>query len=207
MNELFYFFRTTFHQTKCTANLILSRLYCEKAEEKIEIPKAIPRGPTDILRALESTIIRDPTAAHYKYHDDPYLIPMSNMGKRMFAMAEESGRKAALWVRQQNPQLFNHKEADPVIEQFLPQMVYDDQSNVTEDDLKKVINNAQVSDASLIYNLLKKKGIAISKETEESILELLCYFNNEDTLQEEFIEERWFKQSSSGKERNRKTWK
>lgn len=50
-------------------------------EEKIEIPKRIHRSPTDILRCLETTISRDPTAAHYKYHDDPYLIPMSNVGR------------------------------------------------------------------------------------------------------------------------------
>lgn len=122
-------------------------------------------------------------------------------------MAQEAGRKAALWVKQQNTHLFNHREADPVIEKFLPQMVYDDQSNVTEDDLKKVIENVQVSDASLIYTLLKKNGVTVSKETEESILELMCYFNSEDTLQEDFIEERWFTQHSTGKERNRKTWR
>lgn len=176
-------------------------------EEKIVIPTEIPRGPTDILRALESTLGRDPTAAHYKYHDDPYLIPMSNVGKRTFAMAREAGRKAAFWVREQNPHLFNHNEADPVIEKFLPRVVYNDQSDVTEEDLKKVIEDVQVSDAIFIYNLLKKKGLSISKETEQSLLEFLCYLNSEDTLQEDLIEERWFRQSSRGKERNRKTWK
>lgn len=201
------FFRPTFHQAKYTANHIIQKLYSTNAEEKIEIPREIPRGPTDILRALESTISRDPTAAHYKYHDDPYLIPMSNIGKRTFAMAQEAGRKAAYWVRQQNPHLFNHREADPIIEKFLPKMVYDETSDVTEDDLKKVIEDAQISDAKLVYNLMKKNGKTVSKETEQSLLELLCYFNDEDTLQEDFIEERWFRQTSTGKERNRKTWK
>lgn len=60
-------------------------------EEKIEIPLRIHRGPTDILRALESTIQRDPTAAHYKYHDDPFLLPMNNLAKRSYAMAQEAG--------------------------------------------------------------------------------------------------------------------
>lgn len=49
---------------------------------------------------------QDPTAAHYKYHDDPYLIPTSNTGKRTFAMAQESGRKAAQWIRENNRQWF-----------------------------------------------------------------------------------------------------
>lgn len=73
-----------------TLNL-LGNNYSTSAK-KINIPKRIPRGPTDILQALASTVKSDPTAAHYKYHDDPYLIPMSNIGKRTFAMAQEAGK-------------------------------------------------------------------------------------------------------------------
>lgn len=60
--------------------------------EKIVIPKRIQRSPTDILYALSATVGNDPTAAHYKYHDDPYLIPQSNSSKRTFALAQEAGR-------------------------------------------------------------------------------------------------------------------
>lgn len=60
--------------------------------EKIVIPKRIQRSPTDILYALSATVGNDPTAAHYKYHDDPFLIPLSNSGKRTFALAQEAGR-------------------------------------------------------------------------------------------------------------------
>lgn len=74
--------------------------------EEIEIPNRIQRSPTDILKALSRTVGNDPTAAHYKYHDDPFLIPMSNIGKRTFAMAQESGRKSAKWIRQENSKLF-----------------------------------------------------------------------------------------------------
>lgn len=76
------------------------------AEEPIVIPKRIARQPTDVLYALSATVGNDPTAAHYKYHDDPYLIPMSNVSKRTFAMAQEAGRKAAKWIRQEHPTLF-----------------------------------------------------------------------------------------------------
>lgn len=75
--------------------------------EEIVIPKRIQRSPTDILNALSATVGRDPTAPHYKYHDDPFLIPASNIGKRSFAMAQESGRKAARWIRQTDRQWFN----------------------------------------------------------------------------------------------------
>jgi len=75
-------------------------------EEKIEIPNYVPRSSTSILRALSQTVGFDPTAAHYKYHDDPYLIPLSNVGKRSFALAMESGRKSAKFIRQQHSNLF-----------------------------------------------------------------------------------------------------
>ncbi|KAF2904262.1 hypothetical protein ILUMI_01910, partial [Ignelater luminosus] len=182
------------------------RLYSTEVKEEIVIPKRIPRSPTDILRALESTIKRDPTAAHYKYHDDPFLTPMSNLAKRTFAMAQEAGRKAAHWVRQENAELFQHQEADPMIKAFIPRVVYNENSEVTEEDLKSAIKNSFVTDAALIYKLLKDKGITIPAETQESLLELLCYHNHEEPLAEEFIEERWFRQSAKGKERQRKIW-
>ena len=85
------------------------RRFCATSSEnskKIEIPNYIPRSPTAILSALSQTVGFDPTAAHYKYHDDPYLIPLSNVGKRSFALAQESGRKSAKWIRQEHSNLF-----------------------------------------------------------------------------------------------------
>lgn len=68
------------------------------------------------------------------------------------------GRKAAHWVRSENPELFNHKECDPPIESFFPKVVYTEESEVTEDDLVKVIDRNEVSDAMLVYTNLKNKG-------------------------------------------------
>ncbi|KAG5898592.1 hypothetical protein JTB14_016603 [Gonioctena quinquepunctata] len=208
MNIPALFLRRTQPHAKYTTFLLTRQASSSvKIDDKIDIPRRIPRSPTDILRALESTIKRDPTAAHYKYHDDPYLIPMSNVGKRTFAMAQEAGRKSAHWIRQEHADLFNHREADPVIQSFLPKLVYNENSKVTEDDLRKVIADQQVSDAQLIYKLLKDQGVELSDDTSQALLELLCYCNSEDGLPEEFVEERWFKQSSKSKERARKTWK
>lgn len=84
------------------------RIYSTSSEtnEKIQVPTYVKRSPTDILRALSQTVGVDKTAAHYKYHDDPYLIPLSNVGKRSFALAMESGRKSAKYIRQQHSELF-----------------------------------------------------------------------------------------------------
>ena len=59
---------------------------------------------------------QDPTAPHYKYHDDPYFIPYANETKRSYALSQESGRKAAQWIRQQHADLFQHRVSEPLIE-------------------------------------------------------------------------------------------
>lgn len=176
--------------------------------EKIVIPNRIQRGPTDILHALSSTVGNDPTAAHYKYHDDPYLIPMSNIGKRTFALAKEAGRKAAIWVRQEHSDMFQHQNADPPIAAYAPQMVYSDDSEVDAKTLTDLIESAEVDDAVFVYKLMKGKNMELSNELKQNLLEMLCFSNQENTLSDDYIEERWFRQSgSSGKERQRKTWK
>lgn len=177
------------------------------APEKIVLPRRIERTPTDILNALSSTVGFDPTAAHYKYHDDPYLVPTSNVGKKTYAMAQEAGRKAAHWIRQENAKLFQHKEAAPTVAAFVPTMVYTEESQVEVTDLEKLIENVDVKDAVLVYNLLKKNSMEVSAELKQSLMELLCFFNHEETLPEEYIEERWFRQGVTEKGRQRKTWK
>ena len=48
--------------------------------------------------------------------DDPYLIPISNLEKRSYALSKEAGRKAAMWIREQHSDFFQHKNAEPIIE-------------------------------------------------------------------------------------------
>ncbi|CAD7077516.1 unnamed protein product [Hermetia illucens] len=175
--------------------------------EHISIPKRIHRSPTDILNALSKTVGQDPTAAHYKYHDDPYLIPQSNLQKRIYAMAQESGRKAARWLRQEHRELFQHSEADPPIKAFYPKMVFTEESEVDEKCLEGLIYDSEVTDATFVYTLMQTKGMPVSDSLKQSLLELLCFFNHTEPLSPELIEERWFQQSLQGKERQRKTWK
>lgn len=75
--------------------------------EKIVIPKKINRSSVDLLRALSETVGRDPTMPHYKFHDDPYLIPQSINQRHLYALTQESGRKAAKWIVQEHAELFN----------------------------------------------------------------------------------------------------
>lgn len=86
-------------------------------------------------------------------------------------------------------------------------MVYNEKNEVVEDDLRNVIDKVQVSDAILVYKLLVEKNGKVSDDLRQDLLELICFYNEEDTLDAEFIEERWFTQSSRGRERKGKTWK
>lgn len=73
--------------------------------------------------------------------------------------------------------------------------------------LKETIYNVQVSDAIFVYNLLQTKGGELSEDTKLQFLQLICYYNGEETLDEKWLEERWFRQGVKGRERQRKTWK
>lgn len=96
---------------------------------------------------------------------------------------------------------------DPPIEAFIPKVVYDENSDVTVDDLKNTIKKELVSDAILVYKLLRDKDVEISAEDKQELLELVSFYNEQDALNEELIEERWFKQTGKIRERQRKTWK
>ncbi|KAH8320055.1 hypothetical protein KR074_012430 [Drosophila pseudoananassae] len=176
-------------------------------DSPIQIPNRIQRSPTDLLQALGGTVGRDSTAPHYKYHDDPFLIPMSNAAKRTYAMSKESGRKAAQWIKEEHRDLFLHQEAEPAIEKFAPSMVYTEDSQVDENSLSQLISQGELKDAVLVYNLLEKKGVIVSSELKQSLLELVCFYNNDEPLPEEWIEERWFLQNNRRRERGGKTWK
>lgn len=75
--------------------------------QRIVIPKRVKRGPTDLLYTLSKTVGRDPTAAHFKYHDDPFLMPTSLFNREQFALSQESGRQTAKWIKQEHAKLFN----------------------------------------------------------------------------------------------------
>lgn len=83
--------------------------------KKIVIPKKINRGPTDMLYTLSKTVGRDPTAAHYKFHDDPYLIPTSLFYKDQYALSQEAGKQAAQWIKREHAALFNVSKSESFV--------------------------------------------------------------------------------------------
>lgn len=100
-----------------------------------------------------------------------------------------------------------HKEAEPPIEAFIPTKMYTAESQVELADLQHLIEHCQVEDAILVHSLLKKNNVEIPDDLKQSFLELVCYYNCEEPLEEDLIEERWFRQNQRLKERQRKTWR
>nr|XP_049696838.1 protein PTCD3 homolog, mitochondrial [Helicoverpa armigera] len=188
-----------------------------KSSDGILPPPRKPRGPTDILQALAATVGTDPTAAHYKYHDDPYLIPLSNFRKRAYALSAEAGRKAAAWIRDEHAELFTTREwdpptkmktpyfnADPKIEAFSPKPIYNDASKVTEEDLKYTIQNALIDDSITIFKLLGGTT-SVSEEMKLEFLQLLCFYNEREPDSMEWLEERWF--AANIRDKQAATWR
>jgi pentatricopeptide repeat domain-containing protein 3 len=82
------------------------------------------RGSTEFSRAIGGCLKRDFTAPDYKFHDDPFLIPYNSMQKRDYLLSKQGGKRAARYVLNQHPELFNKNliEMDPVIKRLLPKI-------------------------------------------------------------------------------------
>ncbi|CAG0882465.1 unnamed protein product [Darwinula stevensoni] len=159
------------------------------------------------VAVLAGTIGKDYTAAHFKYHDDPYLIPASNISKRTFALAKESGRKAARWIRDHHQEFFQHKEAQPDIEAFHPRVTYDENSEMNVQLLTELVTQGDLGDAKFVYESLSKKGAELPESLKQSFLELICYYNEVEMPHEEDMEERWFTAVQQKKEVRIKSWR
>lgn len=173
-----------------TNSLSLSTSYISCSTPEIVIPPRKERGPTDILEVLASTVGKDYTAPDYKYHDDPWLIPYKNNNKRDFTLSKESGRKAARYIMNQHPDLFeqNRIEAEPPITAFQPRAKYN-RDNVTVELLDNLVNSFQVQDSIDVFTLLKIKGKDIPTDLKQGLLELVA-FHNESEPEEEGRESR-----------------
>ena len=181
----------------------------------IKIPKRIERSSTSVLEALGSTVGRDPTAFHYKYMDgklefnvnlllisrilfyfsDPYLLPSNAVSKRIFALSKESGRKAARYMVNKFPDLFEKPSSDPVIPAFLASSLAAHQKpeKATVDDLLARLRAGAHAAAMDVYRDIQVADpAAISQEVRQEMLERLCWHNGDDAQDSDLFEETWF---------------
>ncbi|XP_034233899.1 protein PTCD3 homolog, mitochondrial [Thrips palmi] len=165
------------------------------SKETIKIPNRKHRGPTDILKALETTVSYDFTGPAYKFFDDPFLAPYNDRQARMYSLAKSAGQKAGTWVRDQHPELFTQVISDPPVMSYMPSPPING-DNANEEMLLQKIHDSKVSDAIKVYELMQEKKMDIRQETQLALLELLCFYNCEDDTPMENSAERYYGHTS-----------
>ncbi|KAG1666327.1 Protein PTCD3, mitochondrial [Nymphon striatum] len=112
----------------------------------------------------------DYTAPHYKYHDDPHLIPGNYVRKITYETSIEFGRKAAQYVKENLPQYFDKNDASPNVLEFNPILKIENSPK----SLMMNIMNGNVTDATNVYNALKTDG-RLNNYLKYAMNMLVCY--------------------------------
>ncbi|XP_074052867.1 small ribosomal subunit protein mS39 isoform X2 [Macrotis lagotis] len=153
--------------------------------EEVIIPKRKTWDNVAVLQALASTIQRDPTAAHYAFQDDPFLTPVTSSEARMFLLAKESGKNAAKYVINTYPKFFEKDIAEPHIPCLMPEYLEPQLEEVSEAALQERIRLCKVKASVDMFDQLLQAGTSVSLETTNSLLDLLCYYGDQEPPREE----------------------
>ncbi|KAK7806593.1 hypothetical protein U0070_017198 [Myodes glareolus] len=138
------------------------------------------RDKVAVLQALATTVNRDPTAVPYVYQDDPYLIPTSTVESRSFLLAKKSGENAAKFIINSHPKYFQKDVAEPHIPCLMPESFEPQIEDVSEAALEERIRLRKVKASVDIFDQLLQAGTTVSLETTNSLLDLLCYYGDQE---------------------------
>ncbi|XP_062903125.1 small ribosomal subunit protein mS39 [Mobula hypostoma] len=152
--------------------------------EEVVIPRKKTWDKLAVLQALATTVNRDPTAVHYRFQDDPYLIPRTSPEYRLYSLSQESGCNAARYIVNTYPKLFQKDFAEPSIPCLMPQQLEPLISEVTEDALKERIQLRRVKESVDLYDQLVQAGTPVSLETTNTLLDLLCVYGDQEPPRE-----------------------
>lgn len=158
------------------------------AKSALKIPQRIERSPTDILRALASTVRYLPGEPDHFLHDDPYLLPKKSGESRRHALAKLSGVKTAKYFLKKYPELFFRDDSEPKIEAFGAPEEFRTDMDLTEDDMNWCLENKDVPNALITYQSLMEKKVELSETVLLRFFELICFTNEEPMLGSEEIE-------------------
>ncbi|KAM9062377.1 pentatricopeptide repeat domain-containing protein 3, mitochondrial isoform X1 [Sarcophilus harrisii] len=153
--------------------------------EEVVIPKRKTWDNVAVLQALASTIQRDPTAAYYTFQDDPYLIPVTSSEARMFLLSKASGQNAAKYIINTNPSFFEKYRAEPHIPCLMPEYLEPQLEEVSEAALQERIRLRKVKASVDMFDQLLQAGTSVSLETTNNLLDLLCYYGDQEPPREE----------------------
>ncbi|XP_037015604.2 pentatricopeptide repeat domain-containing protein 3, mitochondrial isoform X1 [Artibeus jamaicensis] len=147
---------------------------------EVVIPKRKTWDKVAVLQALASTVNRDTTAAPYAFQDDPYLIPTSSVESRSFLLAKKSGENAAKFIINLHPKYFQKDIAEPHIPCLMPECFEPQIEDISEAALKERIKLQKVKASVDMFDQLLQAGTTVSLETTNSLLDLLCYFGDQE---------------------------
>ncbi|NXF52777.1 PTCD3 protein, partial [Oceanites oceanicus] len=133
---------------------------------------------------------QDPTAAHYMFQDDPFLMPKNAANSRLFSLSKESGRNAAKYIIKQFPQYFDKTFAEPNVPCLMPDILTPQIEGVSEEALKERIHLRKVKDSVDLFDQLVQAGTPVSLETANSLLDLLCFYGDGESTPEKEEEEK-----------------
>ncbi|NXX39459.1 PTCD3 protein, partial [Tricholaema leucomelas] len=127
---------------------------------------------------------QDPTAAHYMFQDDPFLMPRNAANSRLFALSKESGRNAARYIIKHFPQYFDKTFAEPDVPCLMPETLTPQTEGVSEEALKERICLRRVKESVDLFDQLVQAGTPVSLETTNSLLDLLCFCGDKESILE-----------------------
>ncbi|XP_019408204.1 PREDICTED: pentatricopeptide repeat domain-containing protein 3, mitochondrial [Crocodylus porosus] len=156
----------------------------EVPKEEVVIPRRKTWDKLAVLRALASTVKRDPTAVRYTFHDDTYLIPRTPSELRLFAFSKESGKNAAKYIINEFPRYFERDIAEPHIPCLMPENLKPQIEGVSEAALKEHIQLRKVRASVDIYDQLLQAGNPVSLKTTNSLLDLLCFYGDQEPVRD-----------------------
>nr|XP_033807782.1 pentatricopeptide repeat domain-containing protein 3, mitochondrial isoform X2 [Geotrypetes seraphini] len=167
----------------------LQKLSVETGEERIIIPRKKTWDKLAVLQALASTVNRDPTASHYMFQDDPYLIPRTTAEFKLFSLSKESGCNAAKYVFNTSPHLFQTDYAEPSIPCLMPETLQPQIEGVCEAALEELIQLKRVKSAVDMFDQLLQSGTTVSLKTSNRLLDLLCFYGDREPPRDDQLEE------------------
>ncbi|XP_013884665.1 small ribosomal subunit protein mS39 [Austrofundulus limnaeus] len=156
----------------------------QEAAESVVIPMKKTWSKEAVLQALASTVSRDPTVCAYRFQDDSFLSPRNFSEAKTYSYSLESGRAAAKYIINNNPNLFTKDFAEPHIPCLMPEKVSPLLEEVSEAALKERINLRKVTAAVDMYDQLLQAGSVVSMDTTHDLLDLLCLYGDSDPVQE-----------------------
>ncbi|NWW97304.1 PTCD3 protein, partial [Rhynochetos jubatus] len=133
---------------------------------------------------------QDPTAAHYIFQDDPFLMPKNAANSRLFSLSKESGKNAAKYIIKQFPQYFDKTFAEPNVLCLMPEILTPQVEGLSEEALKERIHLRMVKDSVNLFDQLIQAGTPVSLETTNSLLDLLSFYGDVESSPEKEEEEK-----------------